>query len=74
MPRKEENKTGRPSKLSETIVGKLEVGFARGYNIAEACKYAGINRSTYYDWIEANEEFSFARVSSLSSTTLGLLL
>ncbi len=53
-----ENKTGRPSKLNSTIVEKLEIGFSRGYNITEACKYAGIDRSTYYDWVEANEDFS----------------
>lgn len=57
MTGKEENGTGRPSKLSDAIVEKLELGFARGYNVTEACKFAGIDRGTYYNWLEANEEF-----------------
>ena len=46
-----ENKT-KPFKLSKEIVGKLEEVFALDGSIGEACFYAGINRDTYYNWIE----------------------
>lgn len=57
MTGKEENRTGRPTKYTEEIVQKLEVGFSRGYSIAEACSYAGIVKATYFNWVEEYEGF-----------------
>ena len=51
-------KRWRPSKLNEIIVGKLEEIFKRGWNVSEACSYAGINRDTYYEYLKRNKEFS----------------
>lgn len=48
----------RPTKLSESTIQKLEGAFKLGCNIQEACCYAEISTSSYYDWIAKNEEFS----------------
>lgn len=49
---------GRPSKMTSEVVGKLEEAFAIGASINEACMYADINKSTYFDWIKKNPHFS----------------
>lgn len=41
---------GRPSKLIDSRVGKLEVAFMRDFTVEEACSFAGIHRDTYYEW------------------------
>lgn len=59
MAEKKNNKTaGRPTKMNEEIVGKLEYAFSKDFNIGEACDYAGIHRDSYYEWIKNNKEFS----------------
>lgn len=52
------NSTGRPTKMTDECVGKLEEAFKDGANITEACKVAQIDRSIYYDWLEKDAEFS----------------
>lgn len=49
---------GRPTKMTEELVGKLEQGLAHGFSVAEACDYAEINRDTYYEWLKKSEGFS----------------
>lgn len=49
---------GRPTKLTPEIVGKLKQAFAIGATVEEACFYAEINKTTYYDWIKVNEELN----------------
>lgn len=44
-------------KYNKTVVDKLVEAFSRSYNITEACQYAGIDRATYYRWIEQVPEF-----------------
>lgn len=48
----------RPSKLSESVVQKLEDAFKLGCTTQEACCYANISTSSYYDWSANNREFS----------------
>lgn len=48
----------RPTKLEVDVIIKLEAAFNNGYNITEACHYAGISRDTYYAWLESVDEFS----------------
>lgn len=38
------------SKLTGEVVGKLKQAFAIDATVEEACFYAGINKTTYYDW------------------------
>lgn len=53
---KDTPKVGRPSKMTDEAVKKLEEVFAIDGTIEEACYYADISRQTYYDWIKENPE------------------
>lgn len=50
-------RVGRPKKMNNTIVNKLEYAYSRGLSDAEACLYAGITKPTLYDYMKENEEF-----------------
>ncbi len=55
------NKGGRPSKykgLDDKLVRKLIEAFKDDFTVEEACLYAGISKSTFYDWKAKNTEFS----------------
>lgn len=52
------NKGGRPSVMTEVVIQKLEQAFAMGCTDLEACLYAEISKSTFYDYIKENPEFS----------------
>jgi hypothetical protein len=54
----ESNPVGRPTKLTEEVVRKLEEVFALDGTVEEACFYAGISRQTYYEWIKENTELN----------------
>jgi len=54
---KDINLGGRPTKIADAVV-KLEEVFKLGVNDSVACSYAGINRDTYYRWLNANKGFS----------------
>jgi len=58
--KKELSKTGPKTnwKMTEATVGKLEAAFAIDCSIIEACAFADINTSTYYEWIKNNPELS----------------
>jgi len=49
---------GRPSKLTDECVSKLEYAFSIGCTDTEACIHADISRNTYYEWIKANQSLS----------------
>ena len=65
---KEENKGGRPTVMTEAIVGKLEYGFMKGLNVTECCHYADISRTAFYDYLDKNPEFA-NRIEELRSYT-----
>lgn len=48
----------RNTKKTDEVVGKLVEIFKIDWTITEACSYANIDRSTYYDWLDKDEEFS----------------
>lgn len=52
------NKRGRPKKITEEIVQKLEEAFLQGLSDREACIYANIAPSTFYDYCSSHGEFS----------------
>lgn len=58
MSKEVSNDVGRPTKYTPGIIGKLEVAFNNGYNIVEACQYAGIHPDTYYEWLKNQDGFS----------------
>lgn len=47
---------GRPTKLTDELVKKLEWAFSIGASIPEACFHADITVVTYYNWKKENEE------------------
>lgn len=52
------NKGGRPTKMTETTLGKLEHAFSCGMSDREACLYADVHPSTLYDYCHKHPEFS----------------
>jgi hypothetical protein len=50
-------KLGRPTKMTEATVNKLEEAFALGCTDAEACLYADISKQSLYNYQEKNPEF-----------------
>ena len=50
--------TGRPSKMTPELLGKLEEAFARGVTDSEACIYVDIAMSTLYDYCVLNPDFA----------------
>lgn len=50
-------KTGRPSKMTEATLQKLEHGFAQGLTDREACLYAGVCLSTLYNYCNLHPDF-----------------
>lgn len=56
--KRSQNKGGRPTKLTQDTIGKLEAAFAVDATVEEACFYAGINPDTYYSWVKKNTRLS----------------
>jgi len=52
------NKGGRPTKLSPESILKLEQVFAMDGTVLEACFFADIGTSTYYEWITNNPKLA----------------
>lgn len=48
---------GRPTKMKDEVVRKLEEAFAIGCTDAEACLYVNISRQTLYDYQAKYPEF-----------------
>jgi hypothetical protein len=67
---KEENKVGRPEKINDDILAKLEAAFKVGANDTEACEYAEIDPSTLYRYQQRNEEFCNKKKGWKSRPTL----
>jgi len=59
---------GRPPKITDEVVKLLEDAFKLDAPITEACQYAGISRTAYYDYINAHPEF-LDRLERLKSMT-----
>ena len=53
-----ENKVGRPTVMTDKVIGKLEMLFAKGLSDREACLIADIHPSTLYDYCSINPEFA----------------
>jgi hypothetical protein len=49
--------TGRPTVMTPEVIGKLEEAFCKGLNDGEACLFAGIKASPFYDYCQANPDF-----------------
>lgn len=53
-----ENRVGRPTVMTEEMIRKLELLFAKGLTDREACLIADLSPSTLYDYCTANPEFA----------------
>lgn len=54
----EKAKIGRPPAIKEDTVRKLEASLASGYGVSAACHFSGISRSTYYEHLALDKDFS----------------
>lgn len=61
------NTVGRPSKISEEKIKKLEEAFAMDCSVREACFSAWISIQTMYNWQEQNKEL-FERLELMRET------
>ncbi|HEM4070830.1 TPA: hypothetical protein U1W01_001207 [Streptococcus suis] len=52
------NKGGRPTKMTQGTIKKLEEAFLRGLSDEEACLYVNISKPTLYDYCKKNPQFS----------------
>ena len=52
------NKGGRPTKMTQGTIKKLEEAFLRGLSDEEACLYANISKPTLYDYCKKDPRFS----------------
>lgn len=55
-PKKSYN-MGRPRVIDPSTVVLLEEAFAIGASVIEACSFAEISTSVYYDWLKINPDF-----------------
>ncbi len=53
-----ENKVGRPTVMTDAVIGKLEELFARGLSDREACLVADVNPSTLYAYCNSHPDFA----------------
>lgn len=52
------HKTGRPRVITSEKIMELKQAFHLGCTDEEACQYAGVKISTFYDFCKAHPEFS----------------
>lgn len=68
---KRKSNAGRPTKMTDNTVKKLEEAFLMGCSDVEACLFADISKQTLYNYQEANPEF-VDRKESLKSNPVML--
>jgi hypothetical protein len=64
---------GRKSKYTPETVGKLLQAIKLGATYKLACDYAGIDQSTFHDWMKNKPEFSTQLKEAEGSGAVGLL-
>lgn len=52
------NVVGRPSKVSYKVMIKLADALQHSATVADACRYAGISRDTYYRYLNNEKVFA----------------
>lgn len=67
LKKKEEEGPGRPTVMTERVLGKLEQAFGYDMTDEEACLYAGIHPSSLYDYQKNHPEFT-ERKQALKNT------
>lgn len=59
MANSKKKQVGRPTKMTDEVVGKLREGFLMGFTNEQASAYAEISRDTLQEYISKNPEFSY---------------
>ena len=54
---KHKNPIGRPTVITQDVILKLEEAFSFGCTDLEACFYAGISKTPFYNWLAENPDF-----------------
>ena len=49
---------GRPIKVTDEVISKLEDALRRGATVSVACRYADISRDTYYRYLRSKKRFA----------------
>lgn len=49
---------GRPTVMTKVVIRKLKQAFLYDFTHEEACNFAGIGKSTFYDYLKAHPHFS----------------
>lgn len=55
---KKKHAGGRPTVMTPMVIAKLETAFSLDSTVTEAIFYAGISKDAYYDFINANPEYT----------------
>ncbi|MBM9515208.1 hypothetical protein [Desulfogranum marinum] len=58
MTKPQKSHRGRPSVITDSVINLLEEAFMMDYSNNEACLYAGIGTTAYYDFIKRNAEYA----------------
>ena len=58
MAKKAPSNAGRPTKITEAAIQKLEYAFGIGCTVLEACCHADISKTAYYDYLQRNPKFT----------------
>lgn len=62
-------RVGRPAAITGVEVVLLERALKYGATVTEACQYAGIGRTTYYDELARNDDFAYKMACAKSYIT-----
>jgi len=57
-PKSQHKKVGRPTVMTKEVLAKLDDLFCRGYSDFDAYKTVGISKDAFYDYCDANPEYS----------------
>ena len=63
---------GRPPKVNMKIITKLADAIQHNHNITDACRYAGISRQTYYQYLKSETVFAETMATAKDNRTKAL--
>lgn len=63
----DEETRGRNTVMTPEIIDKLELGYAMDMTDLEACIFAGIGKTAFYDWQKLNPDFAERKVELRAS-------
>lgn len=58
IPKSQHKPIGRKTVMTDLTLSKLKEGFAQGFSVNNACIWADISHSTYFEYCKINPQFS----------------